>query len=61
VRIMTAGGSYSRAYDQVLERLVRRRITTIYQGHDEPVAEKAKDLLRRTLQNVQTSKILSLF
>jgi glyoxylase-like metal-dependent hydrolase (beta-lactamase superfamily II) len=61
VRIMTAGGSYSRAYVQVLERLVRRRITTIYPGHDEPVTEKAKDLLRRTLQNVQTSEILRLF
>jgi glyoxylase-like metal-dependent hydrolase (beta-lactamase superfamily II) len=61
VNIMTAGGSYSRAYVQVLERLVRRKITTIYPGHDKPVTEKVRDLLRMTLQNVQASETLRCF
>jgi glyoxylase-like metal-dependent hydrolase (beta-lactamase superfamily II) len=61
VKIMTAGGSYSRAYVQVLERLVRRRVITIYPGHDEPVTEKAGELLEMTLQNVKNSEILRCF
>ena len=56
LRIMTAGGSYSGIYVRVLERLVRKKIKTIYPGHDDPVTDRAKELLKRTLQMVRTSE-----
>jgi glyoxylase-like metal-dependent hydrolase (beta-lactamase superfamily II) len=53
LKINMAGGSYSIDFIQVLERLMRCNIKTIYTGHDSPIEEKAMDTLERTLMNAK--------
>lgn len=56
--IKTPGGSYTKEYVEVLERLVKMDIDTIYPGHDQPITNNVKDTLEFTLHNVRKSKIL---
>jgi glyoxylase-like metal-dependent hydrolase (beta-lactamase superfamily II) len=61
VRIMSIGGSYSGEFVQALEKLNRRTINTIFPGHEGPIREKAKDMMRATLINVKNSGLLASF
>lgn len=56
--IKSPGGSYTKDYVNVLERLLTYRITKIYSGHDDPVLENAIDMLENTYKNVLKSKII---
>jgi glyoxylase-like metal-dependent hydrolase (beta-lactamase superfamily II) len=56
VRILTPGGSYSDAFVQGLERLVRRDIRAIYPGHGDPIKTRAREVLSSTLRNVKASQ-----
>jgi glyoxylase-like metal-dependent hydrolase (beta-lactamase superfamily II) len=58
LNIKTPGGTYSREYLDVLERLSRLDIKYIYSGHDDPVIGNASEMIRRTLHNVRASRII---
>ena len=55
LRIMMGGGSYSDEFLGALERIAGYDIRTIYSGHDNPIREKAKDIVRTTLTNARNS------
>ena len=57
--IKTPGGSYSKEFVEVLERLCALEINTLYSGHDDPVSENVLELLQLSYQNVIKSKILN--
>lgn len=56
--VKTPGGTYISEYVDVLEKLVRLDIETIYSGHDDPITTGANGLIRNTLENVLKSRIL---
>ena len=58
VNIKVPGGSYSSEYHQVLKRICKLDIKTIYSGHDDPVLDRAEEMLKMTLKNVESSKII---
>ncbi len=58
LRILTAGGSYSSAFVQVLEELSHLPIDTVYAGHDMPIRQGATEMILNTLRNVQQSTIV---
>lgn len=58
LNIKTPGGSYLKSYVEVLEKLSLIPIEKIYSGHDDPVTEHAKEMIRFTLENVRKSKII---
>lgn len=58
LNIKTPGGSYSQEYVEVLERLLRLDIRTVYSGHDEPVTEHVHEMLKMTYHNVISSHII---
>ncbi len=58
VNIKTSGGSYSREYVEVMERLVKLKINTIYTGHDRPHTRNIDEMLHNTLKVVKHSKIV---
>ena len=58
LNIKTPGGSYLKSYVEVLERLSLLPIENIYSGHDNPVFDHAKDMIKFTLENVRKSKII---
>ncbi len=56
--IKSPGGSYSAYFVDVLKRLARLKIKTIYSGHDNPITEQAEEIIRNSLNNVLASKIV---
>lgn len=56
--IKTPGGSYTNAYLEVLNKLYRMKIHTIYSGHDDPVRKGVRSMLEQTIENVMKSKII---
>ncbi len=56
--IKTPGGTYLKDYVDVLKRLTRLDIKTVYTGHDPPYTENVMLMLKATLQNVLDSKII---
>lgn len=58
LNIKTPGGSYSKEYVEVLERLLNLDIRTVYSGHDEPVTEHVHEMLKMTYNNVISSHII---
>lgn len=58
LRILTPGGSYSREFVLSLETIARRRIDTIFSGHDPPMTDRIPEMIQRTLQNVLRSHIV---
>lgn len=56
--IKTPGGSYSKEYVEVLQRLYRLKIHSIYSGHDEPVFKGVREMLEQTIENVLRSKVI---
>lgn len=57
VRVVAAGGSYCREYVDALKRLNAMNIQRIYSGHDQPVLQGAREMLRRSLDLVLESEI----
>ena len=55
LRIIAEGGSYSDGFMDALERISEYDIRTIYSGHDNPIRERAKDIVRTTLMNAKNS------
>ncbi len=58
LNIKTPGGSYLKSYVDVLEKLSLLPIEKIFSGHDAPVTEYAKDMIKFTLENVRKSKLI---
>lgn len=58
LRIMTAGGKYTREYLNTLVKLSQLDIQQIYPGHDESHDEDLRSMLLTTLQNVRNSEII---
>lgn len=55
--IKTPGGSYSQEYLDILNKLFRMKIRTIYSGHDDPITSGVRHMLEQTIENVMKSKI----
>ena len=58
VNIKIPGGSYSKEFVEVIERLSRLDIRSIYSGHDNPIINTAQHVLKNSLRNVLRSKII---
>ncbi len=58
LRIMTAGGKYTKEYLKTLVKLSQLDIQQIYSGHDENFDEDIRNMLLSTLQNVRNSEII---
>ncbi len=53
LNIKTKEGRYEKAFVQVLERLSRLPIQSIFFGHGEPMQSGCLDMIRRSLENVR--------
>lgn len=51
------GGSYSKAYIEVLEKIASLKISKLYSGHDSPLFENVIETLNMTIENVKKSKL----
>ena len=58
LNINSTMGTYSRTFLKVIERLTRLNIKTIYPGHELPITEGAKEMLKNSYRNILKSKIL---
>jgi len=58
LQIKTPGGSYTKDYFDILVRLERMNIQTIYSGHDDPITTGIKEMLAQSIENVLRSKII---
>ncbi len=58
LQIKTPGGSYTRDYFDILVRLERMNIQTIYSGHDDPITSGIKEILAQSIENILRSKII---
>jgi hydroxyacylglutathione hydrolase len=61
LRVTTMGGSYSVEFINALENISRRNISTIYPGHDAPIKQKVREMVRMTLANVKSSGLMGCF
>ncbi len=52
VIVRTPGGNYSEGFVQVLKRLCRKHVRTIYFGHGDSLVENVQQTLRHSLENV---------
>lgn len=59
LRIRTSGGEYTRDYEETLLKLARRKIKTVYPGHDEPLHNEVHAIIQATLKNVRNSEIIA--
>lgn len=59
LNIKTPGGSYQSRYVDVLKRLSRLDIKTVYTGHDPPCSDRVSDMIATTLENVLKSKVIA--
>jgi glyoxylase-like metal-dependent hydrolase (beta-lactamase superfamily II) len=55
IRIMTAGGSYPSEMITAFEKIAKRDVGTIYPGHDEPIFDRAREIMTMTLSNMKRS------
>jgi glyoxylase-like metal-dependent hydrolase (beta-lactamase superfamily II) len=53
LRILTSTGTFISEYVTALERIARLPVERIYSGHDETVTINARQMIRRTLENVE--------
>lgn len=58
LNIRSPESAYTRSYLQSLERISRLRIKTIYSGHDDPITENISEMLRYSLKNVKSARII---
>jgi glyoxylase-like metal-dependent hydrolase (beta-lactamase superfamily II) len=56
LKIMTVGGGYSKEFIAALKRLAKKKIKTVYSGHDQPMKTKVKEMIETTLMNVKASE-----
>ena len=56
--IRSPGGTYTKEYLDIMKRLSRLNIKTIYTGHDDPITNNISDLLEQTIFNILKSKIV---
>ena len=56
--ITTTDVSYQDGFISALERIARRNITAIYQGHGEPITDRVKKSIYMSLDNVRKGKIV---
>jgi glyoxylase-like metal-dependent hydrolase (beta-lactamase superfamily II) len=57
LNIKTPGGSYTNEFVEVLRRLIKLDIRTIYSGHDTPLDNTNNQILNYTLKNVLKSRL----
>lgn len=57
--IKTPGGTYTKEYVEILHKLIKLNIHTVYSGHDDPLTGNVSDVLKTTLNNVLKSRIVS--
>jgi glyoxylase-like metal-dependent hydrolase (beta-lactamase superfamily II) len=55
LNIVSTGGSYTKDFAGIIERLIKLNIQTIYPGHDIPSKKGVKKILEMTLKNVKTA------
>ena len=58
INIRTPGGSYTRDFVDVMERLASLNIKKIYPGHDDPMENSPHDVIKNSLANLKKSKIM---
>ncbi|MFW6276341.1 MAG: MBL fold metallo-hydrolase, partial [Bacteroidota bacterium] len=58
LNIKSPGGSYSKEFLSILEKLNELKIERIYSGHDHPVIERCGEIIERSLKNVRNSIIV---
>ncbi len=58
LNIRSTGGSYDRHFVEVLERLSKLKIKSIYPGHEYPYHEGIQSMINNSLENVLKSKII---
>ncbi len=58
LHIKTPGGSYTKEYLDILLRLERLKIKTVYSGHDDPIYSGVREMIAQTIENVLRSKII---
>ncbi len=56
VNIRSSDGTYSEEFTAVMERVCALPIETIYSGHDDPITDGARSVLRRSLENIRRSE-----
>jgi glyoxylase-like metal-dependent hydrolase (beta-lactamase superfamily II) len=56
IRIMTREGSYTNDFVRALEKIARLDIEIVYSGHDDPLEQGAGSVIRRSLENVLSSR-----
>ncbi len=61
LRVLSAGGSYTKEFIKVIERLNNLDISVVYSGHDAPSRKGIKEMLRNTIKNVKTSCLMGTF
>lgn len=59
IHIKSPGGTYTAAFVSFLERLTRLNLSVIYSGHDDPLTDNIKSILKDTLSNVKKSSIIN--
>lgn len=57
LKVLAAGGTYSRDYVEALERLCTMKISSVYSGHDRPVLSGVREMLQRSLDIVLEAEI----
>ena len=55
LRTLSVGGSYSKEFVTIIERLARLDIRVVYSGHDSPSRKGIREMLENTMKNVKTS------
>lgn len=61
LRIMQAGGSYSRDFVSFLARLSNLKLNAVYSGHDAPLTMGAVQVVRQSLTQVRASVTMNSF
>lgn len=56
--IKTPGGTYTKEYLEVLLRLERLKINTVYSGHDDPIFSGVKEMIAQSIENILRSQII---
>jgi glyoxylase-like metal-dependent hydrolase (beta-lactamase superfamily II) len=56
--IRSSGGTYSHQFMNIIEKLSKLKIESIYSGHDEPILSNINIIFKETLRNIRKSKIV---
>jgi glyoxylase-like metal-dependent hydrolase (beta-lactamase superfamily II) len=57
ISVNSPGGTYNEHFVGLLEELLRRGVTTIYSGHDQPIIGNVHTIIHRTIENLRPRNI----